>query len=80
MAFPVFIINGFLDSGKSSFINDTLRNDEFYKKGNTLLLVCEEGEVEYNAQELSKYNVHIETFENVSDVSTTYHRLFNLTY
>lgn len=77
MAFPVFIINGFLDSGKSSFINDTLRNDEFYKKGNTLLLVCEEGEVEYNAQELSKYNVHIETFENVEEFNAD--RLYSLT-
>ena len=65
MAFPVFIINGFLDSGKTTFIIDTLKNDGFYKQGNTLLLVCEEGEVEYDKVELEKYNVHIETFDEV---------------
>lgn len=67
MTFPVFIINGFLDSGKTTFIIDTLKNDGFYKQGNTLLLVCEEGEVEYNATELEKFNVHIEYFNCVDE-------------
>ena len=61
----VFFINGMLDSGKTTFIIDTLKNDGFYKQGNTLLLVCEEGEVEYDKVELEKYNVHIETFDEV---------------
>ena len=52
MAFPVFIINGFLDSGKTTFIIDTLKNDGFYKQGTTLFLVCEEGEVGYDYKEL----------------------------
>ncbi len=77
MDYPVFIINGFLDSGKSTFIIDTLKNDGFYKQGNTLLLVCEEGEVEYDSNELEKYRVHIEYFENPEDFSIT--KMFELT-
>lgn len=77
MTFPVFIINGFLDSGKTTFIIDTLKNDGFYKQGNTLLLVCEEGEVEYDKVELEKYNVHIETFDEVEGFSPE--RLYEIT-
>ena len=69
MTFPVFIINGFLDSGKTTFIIDTLKNDGFYKQGSTLLLVCEEGEVEYDKNELDEYNVYVETFDDVDDFS-----------
>lgn len=67
MSFPVFIINGFLDAGKTTFIIDTLKNDGFYQQGTTLLLVCEEGEVEYDQTDLSKYNVHVATFASVED-------------
>lgn len=57
---PVFLINGFLESGKTQFILATIRRDEFYKRGKTLLLVLEEGEIEYDDKELAKYNVEIE--------------------
>ncbi len=77
MAFPVFIINGFLDSGKTTFIIDTLKNDGFYKQGTTLLLVCEEGEVEYNKKELEQYNVYIETFDEVEGFNAE--KLYELT-
>ena len=46
---PAFIINGMLDSGKTSFINTIIHQDEFYKKGTTLLITLEEGEVEYDS-------------------------------
>ena len=46
---PVYIINGFLDSGKSEFITYTLAQPYFQTRGKTLLLLCEEGEVAYNA-------------------------------
>ena len=44
---PVYIINGFLESGKTEFICYTLDQPYFQIKGRTLLLVCEEGENEY---------------------------------
>ena len=44
---PVYVINGFLDSGKTEFIIYTLGQSYFQTRGTTLLLVCEEGENEY---------------------------------
>ena len=49
---PLFIINGMLDSGKTSFISTIIHQDGFYKKGTTLLITLEEGEVEYDSLKL----------------------------
>ncbi|MDD7735756.1 MAG: GTP-binding protein [Bacilli bacterium] len=58
---PVFFIDGFLDSGKTTFIIDTIKSDGF--DGSTLLLVCEEGEIEYDLKELKdKYHTDVEYF------------------
>ena len=51
---PVFLINGFLESGKTSFIQYTMNQEYFQTNGNTLLLLCEEGEKEYDPIELVK--------------------------
>lgn len=63
---PVFQINGFLDAGKTTFILATIRRDGFNNKGKTLLLVCEEGEIEYDSNELSSLNVVIEKIDENS--------------
>lgn len=76
MDYPVFIINGFLDAGKSTFINETIKNDGFYRQGNTLLLVCEDGEVEYDIDDLKKYRTHVEYFNNPAEFSIE--KLYNL--
>lgn len=44
---PVFLFMGFLDSGKTKFIQETLEDKRFYEGEKTLLLVTEEGEEEY---------------------------------
>ncbi len=64
---PVYMINGFLESGKSSFISYTLEQPYFRTSGRTLLLVCEEGEVEYDAALLKKSKTDVEIFEDESD-------------
>ena len=47
MDIPVYVMAGFLDSGKTQFINGTL-SDGFADKARTLLLRCEEGEEDYD--------------------------------
>lgn len=42
MDIPVYLIAGFLDSGKTGFINGILR-DGFAEEDRTLLICCEEG-------------------------------------
>lgn len=56
---PVFLINGFLESGKTQFLQFTMEQDYFKAEGKTLLMICEEGENEYDS-ELLKRN-HTET-------------------
>ncbi len=37
---PVYIINGFLESGKTEFISYTLSQPYFQTRGTTLLILC----------------------------------------
>lgn len=64
---PVYIINGFLESGKTEFISYTLEQPYFAIRGTTLLIVCEEGEVEYDAGLLKAVKTVMETIEEEED-------------
>lgn len=64
---PVYMINGFLESGKTEFIQFTLDQPYFRIKGKTLLLLCEEGEIEYDARILKKSNTVVEVIEDEED-------------
>ena len=63
---PVYLIAGFLDSGKTSFINGIL-SDGFALEDRTLLLCCEEGEVEYDPKVLR--NVTVVTVEDQEELT-----------
>ena len=41
---PVYIVTGFLDSGKTRFINEMLADSGFSEGERTLIIRCEEGE------------------------------------
>ena len=56
MDIPVYLIAGFLDSGKTGFINGILR-DGFAEEDRTLLICCEEGELEYEQKALDNVTV-----------------------
>lgn len=64
---PVYLINGFLESGKTEFISFTLAQDYFRIKGTTLLLLCEEGEKEYDKKLLKKSGTVVERVEDEKD-------------
>ena len=61
---PIYLITGFLESGKTSFLNFTLQQDYFYTEGKTLLILCEEGEVEYDPAVLEMSNTVVEVIED----------------
>lgn len=50
---PVYLFLGFLESGKTKFIQETLEDPRFSAGEKTLLLVCEEGEEEYETLRFS---------------------------
>ena len=66
---PVYLIAGFLDSGKTSFINGIL-SDGFALEDRTLLLQCEEGEEEYDPELLR--NVTVLPVENLEELTPEY--------
>lgn len=65
----VFMINGFLDSGKTQFISYTLSQPYFRTKGTTLLIVCEEGEEEYDEVLLKATNTIKVVIDDESEVA-----------
>lgn len=64
---PIYVINGFLESGKTEFISYTLAQPYFQIRGKTLLILCEEGEVEYDPTLLKKSKTIVETIEEEED-------------
>ena len=64
---PVYLINGFLESGKTEFITFTMNQPYFQIKGKTLILLCEEGEIEYDAALLKRSNSVVEVIEEEAD-------------
>ena len=58
MDIPVYAVAGFLDGGKTNFINGILQ-DGFAKQDKTLLLCCEEGDEEYDVDALTNVKVEL---------------------
>ena len=73
----VYLMTGFLDRGKTQFLKFTLEQNYFQIDGRTLLLLCEEGEEEYDPMEMLKYGVVIERIEDQEEL--TAERLEQLT-
>ena len=69
MDVPVYLFTGFLESGKTSMIKETLLDPEFNDGSRTLILVCEQGEVEYDPEFLKQTNAVVEVLESRSQLS-----------
>ncbi len=66
---PVYIFTGFLDSGKTKFICDSLKNPDLLRDKTTLLIVCEEGEEEYDPTEFASSDVYMVKIESEEELS-----------
>ncbi len=74
MEIPVYLFTGFLEAGKTKSIHETLMDDRFNQGEPTLLLMCEDGEEEY---EKSAYpnggsNIFIEEIDDISKLNSKY--------
>ena len=63
---PVYVFTGFLDSGKTKFIQQTLEDPRFNAGERTLLLICEEGEEEYDLSTYPHKNIFLEVIDQQS--------------
>ena len=66
---PVYLITGFLEAGKTKFIQEMLADREFNTGEKTLLLVCEDGIEEYEPELFYGQNVQIEVLESEEELT-----------
>ena len=66
---PVYLFTGFLESGKTRFIQESMENKKFNSGDKTLLLVCEEGIEEYDPTRFWGQNVYFEQIEDEDELN-----------
>lgn len=66
---PVYLFTGFLESGKTKFIQGTLEDKRFNSGEKTLLLLCEEGEEEYDMSSYPFKNISLRTIDDPSELT-----------
>lgn len=69
---PLFIVNGLLESGKTTLIKEIIENNVSYQAGNTLLIVCEEGVEEYEKDWCEQYQVPVAYVDSIADLTKEY--------
>jgi len=69
---PLFLINGFLESGKTSLIKEIVENNTEYQNDTTVIIACEQGEIEYDEEWCKKYGVHVEYIESQEEFTENY--------
>ena len=67
---PTYVVFGLLESGKTTFIKNTIASDDSYKDRHTLILSGEEGEVEYDSDFLKKYNCEVMFVEGLDEFNS----------
>ena len=66
---PVYLFTGFLEAGKTRFIQETLEDRRFCNGEKTLLLLCEEGEEEYEPDQFASKTVQIRVISDPSELT-----------
>lgn len=66
---PVYLFLGFLESGKTKFIQETLEDTRFNQGEKTVILLCEEGIEEYDLSSFPQNNVIIETIDGEGELT-----------
>ena len=66
---PVYLITGFLESGKTTFIREVLSSPDFADGVKTLLVLCEEGIEEYDEKDYARHNIDIISIEKEEDLT-----------
>ena len=69
---PVFLINGFLEAGKTQFLEFTMDQEYFQTEGNTLLIVCEEGDTVYDEKKLKQHQTAVVYVDELSKLTPAY--------
>lgn len=76
MDIPVYFFTGFLEGGKTTFLLDVLQDQGFNEGEKTLVIACEDGEIEFDSEVLADLNCDLVYLDDVEDFNTyTLHQL-----
>lgn len=66
MEIPVYLFTGFLEAGKTRFLQETLCDKSFFdgKRDRTLVIQCEEGEEELDPKTFASKEIYIESLDD----------------
>ena len=64
------LVYGFLDAGKTTYIQDCIQSDYFYKYGSTLILCFEEGERAFDTDALTERRTAVAYYDGTEEVAT----------
>ena len=67
---PVYLFTGFMDSGKTTLIKETLFENDFGGDNRTVIIVCEDGDEEYDEAKLNTINAKVAMIEEQEDFTT----------
>ena len=66
---PCYLFVGMLESGKTKFIQETMEDPQLDSGDKTLLLICEEGEEEYDSERFAFGGVTVATIEDKAELN-----------
>lgn len=64
---PVYLFTGFMDSGKTTLVEETLFENNFGDGSKGIIIMCEDGEKEYDEAKLATINFKLVTVEEEED-------------
>ena len=64
---PVFVINGFIESGKTTLIKEIIENNENFRGNSTVVITTEEGEIEYDEKWQEEFECAVEVIDSEDD-------------
>lgn len=69
---PIYLFTGFMDSGKTTLIKETLLENGFAEQGKSLIICCEDGDIAYDEEELAKVNTNLVMVQKEEDFTGDY--------
>lgn len=77
---PVYLFTGFMDSGKTSLILETLLENDFTEEEAGVIIACEDGEIEYDKEQLEKIKMNLVTVEDEEEYNAEFLQKVQDTY
>ena len=76
----VYLFTGFMDSGKTTLVNETLFENDFAEGGKGIIIMCEDGDVEYDPEKLKTVNFQVVTIDSEEEFTEEKMKEINLQY